>query len=151
MEESPIPRDFPYVPDVLIIQERTRYWSMKKDQVLVDIGTVGYEHLIYKLPSSNFSRIPNIEFIPENWILVVGYEEISTFPLKNYDVWIANKASELLTLANSIEGDVEKKMSLLRACGNLIKIKIPEIVKDLESKRKTNDESLVDIFQRTKK
>lgn len=147
MNDKIQPQDLPYVPDLVIIKEGDRYWSLKKDQTLMDIGIIGYKYL---LDNGEIYAIHEEKWVDNHWISV---EESKTvlFSLEEENKWRGKRAQELLAQTNSIKNNPEKVISMIRASGLLVNIKVPGLIKNLESQRKSADETLSDIFQRVKK
>jgi len=149
MKESDPPEDLPYVPDLFILREGERFWSVERiSGEETDVGRVGYDRMVSQ---GDVLPLPNpVAWEDGRWAAV---EEggLSFFDRSGEDRWKSERAKSLVEEARSLKGEPERALSLLRASGALVNIPVPGLVGRLERDRRSPDESLLDIYLRVKK
>lgn len=142
------PEDHPYVPDIFILCEGNRFWTISKSTgEEIDIGETGYQH---KIESGAVFSLPSPSSWEEGRWAAVDISGLSFFDRGTEDKWKADRLMPLIREATGLVGDPEKSLSLLRAAGNLIGVSVPQLVGHLEKMRKNPKESLFDIYKRVK-
>ena len=145
----PVPDDLPYIPDVFLLREGARFWSVERSTGKeLDVGAAGHDHML-----SSGEAVPMTEPVPWQDGRWAAVEEsgLSFFDMGDEDRWRSDRARALLKEGQDMRGDPERALSMFRASGALLKIPVPKLVGYLERERKSRGENLADIYLRVKK
>jgi len=145
MEEELL-EDLPLIPDFLIVRKGDGFWRLNRTGE-ANVGPEWYQRVVQAgLVRALSAEVP---WEDGSWA-IVEEDEAVLFPMGEEEQRRAKRAQELVGQATSTRGDPEKALSMLRAAGGLARIPLAKLIIRLESMRERRDESLVDIYRRSK-
>lgn len=149
LKDSRPPEDLPYVPDVFILREGDRFWSVERiSGKETDVGQIGFDHMLSEGAVTALDE--PVPWEDGRWAAV---EEagLSFFDKSGEDGWKSERARSLVEEARAMKGEPERALALLRASGALVNVPVPGLVGHLERERREPGESLYDIYSRLKR
>lgn len=141
---GPVSIHRPCIPERLIIKKGDIYISITYTTE-IEIDKTELDKLI-----STREIVPMMPFVdlePGFWVCV-GTSTPEVFPKAEEAKFRATKAMSLLEQAQACKGTTS--LELLQSCARMINLDLKNLIKQLESNRKSKTESFVDIFQRIK-
>lgn len=103
--------------------------------------------MIQSLQATKFEG--NLSWFRNEWLL---FDDGSPklIPIGEVERWKSEKSQELLKQAQSMTGDPDRRIVLLRVAAKLGNVPLKSIMDKIESARKSKNERLEDLFQRIK-
>ncbi len=139
------PTEKPYVPELVIIKD--------DDKNLLQIEKEAETKLKFTkfpgpLTSDEFELCSPVEWEIGKW-MAAEVDGISQFHPTEEENWKKDRAQQLITESAKYKDPVQR-IEILTTAANLLNLDIDTLIQGLEKKRASLNESLADIYQRTK-
>jgi hypothetical protein len=144
---GPVQELKPIFPEVLIVSS-DQLQIIFRNKPEQSISKIGFELLV---TNKQIQKIESIDFQENLWPV---FEEsgVLWFPKSEINKLRSDKSQEILKKGESlVKQDPIQAIQLIKLAGQISGTNVEALYKDLEKSRKSEKESLVDIYERNKK
>jgi len=145
MKDRLPPKERPYIPELLIIQDENNGLLQIEREAETKLKFIKFQG---PLINEEFEICKPEEWETGKW-LAVEKDKIIQFHPTNENNWKRERAEQLIKDSKKYKDPVER-LDALTVAANLMNLDIDTLVQGLESRRINPDESLADIYKRTK-